>query len=73
MPENPPTAVPRAPSPVASEVLILPDGRVLGHQLTPEVTALLATLNPDDPQFRPRAAKARAVQSASPTPSPVQP
>jgi uncharacterized protein (DUF111 family) len=46
------------PAPAAteavSEVLLLPDGRVFAHNLTPTFTALLAELNPADPQFAPR-------------------
>lgn len=37
-----------------SEILILPDGRVLGHSLTPVFTRMLSELNPDDPQLTPR-------------------
>jgi len=57
---------PSVTAPTLSEVLILGDGRVLGHNLTPEFTALLAALNPADPQFLPRAA---AVSAAQPEPS----
>jgi hypothetical protein len=38
-----------------SELLILPDGRILVHNLTPTFAALLRALNPDDGQIRPRA------------------
>lgn len=45
-PENPPKS---------AELLILPDGRILGHNLSPEVAALLSLLNPDDPLMKARA------------------
>jgi len=38
-----------------SEMLILPDGRVLVHNLTPAFAELLQELNPHDPQIAPRA------------------
>ena len=47
----------RAPA-LVSEILILPDGRVLGHSLTPVFTQLLIELNPDDPQIHPRVPEA---------------
>jgi len=40
-----------------SELLILPDGRVLVHNLTPAFAGLLRELNPDDEQISPRAAR----------------
>jgi hypothetical protein len=39
-----------------NEMLVLPDGRVLVHNLTPAMARLLHTLNPDDPQIAPRSA-----------------
>lgn len=39
-----------------SELLLLPDGRVLLHNLTPAMARWLAELNPNDPQLAPRAA-----------------
>jgi hypothetical protein len=38
-----------------SELLILPDGRILAHGLTPAVARLLARLNPRDRAMRRRA------------------
>lgn len=32
----------------SSEILILPDGKILAHNLTPEVAQVLAELNPAD-------------------------
>lgn len=41
--------------PETAELLILPDGRILGHNLSPVVAAVLAELNPDDPLMKARA------------------
>jgi len=38
-----------------SELLIMADGRILTHNLTPELAGLLSKLNPDDPQMKIRA------------------
>ena len=43
-----------------SEFLILPDGRILAHNLTPETARLLAELNPADEAMRCRAASAKS-------------
>lgn len=43
----------------AGELLILPDGRILVHNLTPELAALLSALDPSDEQMRQRAAAAQ--------------
>jgi hypothetical protein len=37
-----------------SELLILPDGRILVHNLTPAFAGLLHELNPDDEQISSR-------------------
>jgi len=37
-----------------SELLILPDGRILVHNLTPVFAGLLRELNPDDEQISSR-------------------
>lgn len=39
-----------------TELLVLPDGRILVHNLTPAVAALLSELAPHDPDMRRRAA-----------------
>ena len=39
---------------LVSELLLLPDGRILVHNLTPAFAALLQELNPGDPQIHPR-------------------
>ncbi len=41
----------------SAELLILPDGRILAHNLTPEVAAVLRELNPDDEQMKQRAVR----------------
>jgi hypothetical protein len=47
---------PASPSDTATnEMLLLPDGRVLVHNLTPELARVLAGLNPNDAQLAPRA------------------
>ena len=38
-----------------SELLILPDGRVLAHQLTPALATVLRELNPEDDTMKHRA------------------
>jgi hypothetical protein len=44
----------RATKGAVSEILILPGGRVLAHNITPEMARALATLNPADESIRPR-------------------
>ncbi len=46
---------------LTTELLILPDGRVLVHNLTPAFANLLHELNPDDGQIRPRAARKSCI------------
>ena len=43
---------------LVSELLLLPDGRVLVHNLTPAFADLLHELNPEDGQISPRARQA---------------
>jgi hypothetical protein len=50
----------------SAEILILPDGRILAHNLTPAVAALLAELNPDDAAMRARAASRPADSIPAP-------
>jgi hypothetical protein len=40
----------------SAEILILPDGRILAHNITPAVAAVLAELDPADEPMRLRAA-----------------
>lgn len=51
----------------SAEILIRPDGRVLVHNLTPAVAALLAEIAPHDSDMRRRAALPSAG-SSSPLP-----
>ena len=54
-PTPPKAADPAAQAlPAVSELLILPDGRVMAHNLTPNFVAMLSELNPDAPEYRPR-------------------
>jgi hypothetical protein len=45
-----------------SEILILPDGKILAHNLTPAAAGLLAKLNPLDRAMR-RRAKSRQLST----------
>jgi hypothetical protein len=51
--------------PLTTDLLILPDGRVLAHNLTPLFADLLKELNPRDEQIAPRARSARFRHSFS--------
>jgi hypothetical protein len=42
---------------LTTELLIMPDGRILVHNLTRPFAELLKVLNPDDEQIVPRAAQ----------------
>jgi hypothetical protein len=44
-----------------SQFLLLPDGRVLAHNLTPALAAVLAELNPGDAQIRSRTGRAELI------------
>jgi hypothetical protein len=48
------------------ELLILPDGRILAHNITPSLARLLAEVNPSDETMRRRA----GVPVSPPFPSP---
>jgi hypothetical protein len=63
-PIQPPTQL---DGPLSSELLLLPDGRVLAHHLTRPMAVLLRRLNPGDRQFTRRAA-ARARHLTPPAP-----
>ena len=47
-----------------TELLILPDGRILVHNLTPAMAAILAELNPADEPMRERASRSCRRESA---------
>ena len=60
-----------------SELLLLPDGRILVHNLTPAMAALLQQLDPEDRHMSERAIlprrrrrKSRAKQQILPVPHP---
>lgn len=59
--------VPAEP-PLMTELLLLPDGRVLVHSLTPAFADLLRALNPRDEQIAPRTGE--FTQPATPHTSP---
>lgn len=42
---------------LTTELLLLPDGRVLVHNLTPAFADMLQELNPNDGQLQPRTAR----------------
>jgi len=52
-------------SAATSELLVLPDGRVLAHNLTPALAALLAEFDPGDDSMQARARKTLARQSGN--------
>ncbi len=51
---------------LTSEVLILPDGRVLAHDLTPVFAGMLRGLNPDDSHFAARLAASACLAHSAP-------
>jgi hypothetical protein len=63
------TACSWARPPLTTELLLMPDGRILVHNLTPAFADLLHGLNPDDDQIRPRAGQ--FAHLASPIPHPA--
>ncbi len=46
-----------------TELLVLPDGRVLIHNLTPAMAALLSDIAPDDEVMRRRATTSRGFRA----------
>ncbi len=52
--------VERPPAVGTAELMILPDGRILAHNLTPELAAVLARLDPTDAAMNRRAGPAPA-------------
>jgi hypothetical protein len=58
-----------------TEMLIMPDGRILVHNLTPAFARLLKELNPDDEQLSSRLSRRNEVKAdvtRQPLPSPEQ-
>jgi hypothetical protein len=56
-------------SPSECSLLVLPDGRLLVRNVTPELSALLATLQPDNPELALRAALSEPSRFQPHTPS----
>jgi hypothetical protein len=56
-------------SPSECSLLVLPDGRLLVRNVTPELSALLATLQPDNPELALRAALSEPSIFQTHTPS----
>ena len=46
---------------LTTEMLILPDGKILAHNITPAMAALLSELNPADQPMKCRAAPANRL------------
>ena len=55
---------PKSTAAATTELLLLPNGQVLVHNLTPTLAALLAELNPADPWMRERAGASAAASNA---------
>ncbi len=51
---------------LTTEMLLLPNGEILVHNLTPTMAALLAGLNPADPSMRERAWPCLAPDTVAP-------
>ena len=49
-----------------SELLILPDGRILAHNITPKMARVLAELNPADEAMNRRALRKNTLQHELP-------
>jgi len=50
----------------SSELLIMPDGRILAHNITPEMARVLAELNPADEAMNQRALRKNTLQHELP-------
>lgn len=55
----------------SAEILILPDGRLLAHNITPALAAVLAELAPHDETMHLRATSVSAISSAQTPPAPL--
>ena len=49
-----------------SEILILADGNILAHNITPEMADMLAGLNPADEAMSRRATRKKTIKNALP-------
>ena len=52
-----------------TEILLLPNGEILVHNLTPTIAALLSELDPADPSMRLRAAASGSPKPSRPLPN----
>lgn len=52
-----------------TELLLLPDGQILAHNITPAMAVVLAALNPADETMNKRAAKARKSKQTTREPT----
>jgi hypothetical protein len=55
-----------------SELLLLPDGRILAQNITPAMAKLLSELNPEDELMRERARAANVGQASSLSKEPLK-
>lgn len=70
-PDPPSPAPPTRPNPTTTDLMILPDGTIYARNLSQELAALLATLNPSDPSMAARAGiHTPPSPSSSPSPNP---
>ena len=51
---------------LVSEILILPDGKILAHNITPVMAQVLADLNPADPDMSRRSLRHNDLQHELP-------
>ena len=56
---SPEKSRPPGPTETSADILILSDGAILVHNLTPVLAAVLNAINPQDPSIKPRAFAAR--------------
>ncbi len=63
MKQNAPESITLRGPPATTELLILPDGRILVHNLTPVFAGLLAELNPHCEQITSRISRRSAVET----------
>jgi hypothetical protein len=56
-----------------SELLVLPDGNILAHNITPALASVLSELNPADEPMRQRANRVRVENAAFNRSTPLPP
>jgi hypothetical protein len=62
---EPPRGKERSRRPLATDILILSDGTLLAHNLTPVMASVLQQLNPHDETFRARADRNRRLPAVA--------